>query len=111
MNRRNLFAIATIAASLIVSPAVYAATSIHAPVNAMFAKSKTVKLILVNDSGAPMEVKAGSDTLQLAAGKPVTVNLPVGTRVTATTASPTHAAGALIAEVSNALNGATLHIK
>jgi hypothetical protein len=114
MNRRNLFAIAAIAASLTLSPAVYAATSIHTPVNAMFGKSassKTVKLTLINDSNAPMEVKAGDDIVKLEAGKPVTVSLPIGTRVTATTASSTHEAGALLAQVSDSLNGAILHIK
>lgn len=111
MNRRSLFAITAITASLALSPAVYAATSIHAPVKAMFGKSKNVKLTLVNDSGSPIEVKAGEDVVKLEAGKPVTVNLPVGTRVTANTATPTHAAGTLIAEVSDSLNGAILHIK
>jgi hypothetical protein len=111
MNRRNLLAITAIAASLTLSPAVYAATSIHTPVKAMFGKSKNIKLTLVNDSGAPMEVKAGEDVVKLEAGKPVTVNLPVGTRVTATSTTSNHAAGSLIAEVSDALNGAILHIK
>ncbi|WP_263367751.1 hypothetical protein [Edaphobacter bradus] len=111
MNRRNLFAVTTIAASLIVSPAVYAATSIHSPVSAMFGKTKIITLTLVNDSGASMQVKAGEDVITLETGKPVTVKLPPGTRVVATTATPVHQAGSLIAEVSNALNGAVLHIK
>jgi hypothetical protein len=111
MNRRNLFAIAAITASLTLSPAVYAVTSIHAPVKAMFGKAKNVKLTLVNDSGSPIEVKAGEDVVKLEAGKPITVNLPVGTRVTAHSGSPNHAPGTLIAEVSDALNGAILHIK
>ena len=76
MNCRNLFAIATIAASLVVSPAVYAATSIHSPVSAMFGKTKTIKVTLVNDSGASMQVKAGDDIVTLESGKPVTLKLP-----------------------------------
>lgn len=111
MNRRNLFAIATIAASLIVSPAIYAATSIHAPVSAMFGKTKMVKLTLVNDSGTSMQIKAGDDIITLETGKPVTVKLPPGSRVIANTATPIHQAGSLIAEVSDSLNGATVHIK
>lgn len=114
MNRRNLFAIATIAASLAISPSVYAATSIHNPVNAMFGKSKSmksVKLTLVNDSGSPIEIKAGDNVLKLDAGKPLTVNLPEGTRLTANTTTPSHEAGSIIAEVSSTLDGATVHIK
>ena len=111
MNRRHFIAVVTLAASLIASPAVYAATSIHSPVSAMFGKPKTVKLTLVNDSGTPMQVKAGDDVVTLETGKPVTLNLPVGARVVANTATPVHQAGSLIAEVSDALNGATVHIK
>jgi len=111
MNCRNFFAIATIAASLVVSPAVYAATSIHSPVSAMFGKTKTIKVTLVNDSGASMQVKAGDDIVTLESGKPVTLKLPVGTQVVANTATPIHQAGSLIAAVSDSLNGAIVHIK
>jgi hypothetical protein len=111
MNYRKLFAAAALTASLVASPAVYAATTVHAPANAMFAKSKMVKLTLVNDSSTPIEVKAGDDVIKLEAGKPVTVNLPAGTRVVTNTTTPAHQAGSLIAQVDPALNGAILHIK
>jgi len=111
MNRLNLFAIATIAASLIASPAVYAATSIHSPVNAMFSKTKTIKVTFVNDSGTSMQVKAGDDVVTLESGKPVTLHLPVGSHVVANTTTPVHQAGSLITDVSSALNGAIVHIK
>jgi hypothetical protein len=111
MNSRNLFAVTLAAATLIASPAVYASTSIHAPVNAMFSKTKTITFTLVNDSGSPMEVKAGDEVIKLESGKPVTLKLPVGTRVVANTATPVHEVGSLIAEVSNTLNGNTVHVK
>jgi hypothetical protein len=112
MKRRNLLAVVVISSSLLASQAVFAApASIHAPVNAMFAKTKTVKLTLINDSGAPMEVKCGDDIVKLDAGKPVTIKLITGTRVLANTTTPLHQTGSLIAEVSDSLNGAILHIK
>jgi hypothetical protein len=111
MNRRHLIAVATVTASLIASPTVYAATSIHAPVSAMFVKTKTIKVTFVNDSGSSMQLKAGDDVVTLEAGKPVTLKLPPGTHVVANTATPLHQAGTLITDVSDSLNGATVHIK
>lgn len=109
--RKFIAATVVVASSLLASPAVYAATSVHSPVQAMFGKTKTVKLTFMNDSSSTMEVKAGEDVIKLEAGKPVTVNLTPGTRIISTTATATHEAGTLIAEVTNALNGATIHIK
>ena len=111
MKYRNLLAVTVVASSLLASPAVYGATSIHSPVNAMFGKTKGIKLTLVNDSASPMEVKAGEDVVKLEKGKPVTLNLQPGTRVVYHTATETQQAGSLIAEVSTSLNGATIHIK
>jgi phosphosulfolactate phosphohydrolase-like enzyme len=112
MNYRNLVAVTVVAAtSLLASPAVYAATSVHSPVHAMFGKSKTIKLTFLNDTSSPMEVKAGEEVIRLEAGKPTVVNLTPGTRIVSTTATSTHEAGSLIAEVTNSLNGATIHIK
>lgn len=112
MKRRNLFAVVVISSSLLASQTVFAApASIHPPVNAMFGKTKTVKVTFVNDSGGPIEVKCGDDVVKLDAGKPVIVKLTVGTRVLANTPTPTHQAGELLAEVSDSLNGAIVHIK
>ena len=111
MNYRNLLAVTVVAASLLASPVSYAATAVHSPVNAMFGKSKTVKLTLLNDSGSPVEVKAGEEVVKLDTGKPVTLNLSPGTRVVYNTATEKQQAGALIAEISTSLNGATIHIK
>jgi hypothetical protein len=87
------------------------AAGINSPVRAMFGKTKTVKIVLMNDSGSPMEIKAGEEIITLAAGKPVTVNLPEGTRMVSNTTTEKSQAGTLIAQVSSSLNGATIHIK
>lgn len=110
-NYRNLVAVTFVAASLLASPVSYAATAVNAPVHAMFGKTKTVKLTLLNDSTSPVEVKAGDEVVKLDAGKPVTLNLQPGTKVVYNTATDKQQAGALIAEVSTSLNGATIHIK
>lgn len=112
MKYRNLFvATAVVATSLFTSPAVYAATSVHSPVRAMFGKTKNVKLTFLNDTGSPMELKAGEEVIKLEAGKPTTVSVPEGTKVVSNTATATHQVGSLITEVNTALNGATIHIK
>ncbi|HTH54298.1 MAG TPA: hypothetical protein VL495_10125 [Edaphobacter sp.] len=111
MKFRHLIAVTAVASSLLASPVVYAATAVHSPVHAMFGKTKTVKFTIQNDTNAPMEVKAGEEVIKLEAGKATPVDLAPGTRIVSTTATATHQAGTLIAEVSNQLNGATIHIK
>ena len=106
--------IAVVAVSVLAVPAVYAAPeSISSPVHAMFAKAKstTVKLSLRNDSGSTMEVKVGDKVITLDPGKPVTLNLEVGTRIVANSATPNHPAGSLIEEVISDHNGATIIIR
>jgi phosphosulfolactate phosphohydrolase-like enzyme len=109
--RKYVAATVVVASSLLASPVVYAATSVNSPVLAMFGKSKMIKVTFMNDSGSPMEVKAGEDVIKLEAGKPVTVTLTPGTRIVSTTDTTTQKAGSLIAEANNSLNGATIHIK
>jgi len=114
MKRLNRLTIAVVATSLLAAPAVYAApASISFPVHAMFtkAKSTTVKLSLRNDSGSPMEVKVGDKVMTLDPGKPVTLNVEVGTRIVANSATPNHAVGSLIEEVISDHNGATIIIR
>lgn len=112
MNHRKFVAATVVAASsLLASPAVYAATSVNSPVLAMFGKSKTIKLTFLNDTGSPMELKAGEEVIKLESGKPTVVSLTPGTRVVSNTATAQHEAGSLIAEVTSQLNGATIHIK
>ena len=86
MKRINRLTIAVVATSLLAAPAVYAAPAgISSPVHAMFGKTKstTVKLNLRNDSDSPMDVKVGDKVMTLDPGKPVSLNLEVGTRIVA----------------------------
>ena len=113
MKSLNRLIIAVVAASLLATPAVYAApASISSPVHAMFSKTKstTVKLSIRNDSGTAMEVKVGDQVMTLDPGKPVTLKLEVGTRIVANTATPSHPAGSLIEEVIKDHDGATIVI-
>ena len=114
MKGFNRLAITVAAISLLAVPAVYAApASISSPVHAMFGKTKstTVKLSLRNESGSAMEVKVGDKVMTLDPGKPVTLNLEVGTRILANSATPNHEAGSLIEEVISNHNGATIIIR
>jgi hypothetical protein len=114
MKHLNRLTIAVVATSLLAAPAVYAApASISSPIHAMFTKTKStsVKLNLRNDSGSAMEVKVGDKVVTLDPGKPVTMNLEVGTRIVANTATPNHAVGSLIEEVVSDHNGATIIIR
>lgn len=111
MKSSNVFVVATVAATLLLSPAVYASPiNLHAPLNAMFAKDKNVKLSLQNDFKASVELKVGEKVVTLEAGKSLSLNLPVGTRIVANSDTSTIHTGTLITEVSYALNGATIHI-
>jgi hypothetical protein len=101
-------------AVVLAAPAVYAAPpSISSPVHAMFAKSKTstVRLSLRNDSSSPIEVKVGEKVMTLDPGKPVSLDLEVGTRIVANNNTPNHPAGSLIEEVIKDHNGATIVIR
>jgi type IV secretory pathway protease TraF len=114
MNRLNRLTIAFVAASLLAAPAVYAApASISSPVHAMFGKTKsnTVKLNLKNESAAPLDVKVGDKVMTLEPGKPVTLNLEVGTRIVSESNTPTHPEGSLIEQVIKDHNGATIVIR
>jgi hypothetical protein len=110
----NRLTLAVVTTSLLAAPAVYAApASISSPVHAMFSKSKTstVKLSLRNDTGSAMEVKVGDKVMTLDPGKPVNLDLEVGTRIVANTATPNHTVGSIIEEVIKDHNGATIVIR
>ena len=94
------------------APVVYAGTSnIPSPGHAMFAKTKTVKVALRNDSGSPLQLKVGDEIVSLDAGKSVALKLAVGTRIVVSAATDKHPAGELIAEASTSLDNTTLTIK
>jgi hypothetical protein len=58
-----------------------------------------------------MQLKVGEQIVSLDPGKTVAVKIPVGTRIVVNAATPKHPAGELIAEVTTALDNATVAIK
>jgi hypothetical protein len=111
MKSRNLVITAAVVA-MITPHIVYASpVNLHAPVNAMFAKEKTVKLSLKNGSASSIEVKVGEEVMTLTAGQAVNLNVPIGTRIIANTDTSTVKAGTLIAQVSKELSGSVVTLK
>ena len=111
MKTHAVLFISVAIASLCVPTAVYAApATIHPPMSAMLEQTKMVKLVLQNASNAAMELKVGENIVKLEAGKSAALKLPIGTRISANTATTVHPAGSLIEEVTTDLDGATLGI-
>ena len=112
MKSRNFVITAAVVAAMVTPHIVYATpVNFHSPLNAMFAKEKTVKLSLKNGSGSSVEVKVGEEVMTLTAGQAVNLNVPVGTRIVANTDTGTVKAGTLIAEVSKELSGSVVTVK
>ena len=112
MKRLNSLAVTVVAISLLAPPAVFAAPArMNTPANAMFTKTKTIHFKLLNDSSSALEFKVGDNVVKLDAGKSLTVNLPVGARILCSSATPLHESGSVIAEVTDSLNGAIVHVK
>jgi hypothetical protein len=105
-------AIAVAIVGLGATPAVCAVSSdVPSPGHAMFAKSKTVKIALRNDSGSPLQLKVGDDIVSLDVGKSVALKLAVGTRIVMNAAAGKHPAGELVAEACSALDNTILAIQ
>ena len=112
MNRRSVVAFTLAVASVFTTGAVQASPlSMHAPMQAMFGKTKMVKLSIRNDSAQAVTLKAGEDLVTIEAGKTKSLQLPVGTRIVTEVATPSHEAGTLVAQVAKDLEGATLALK
>ena len=112
MRIQIAIAVAVVVAGLGAPVYVHAAPAgSDAPVHAVLAKSKTVKLAVRNDSGVSAELKVGDQVMSLEAGKTVGLKLPVGTRIVMNSATPNHPAGELLTEVSTDLNNTTLAFK
>ena len=90
MNRRLIVVTLAAAAVCVAGNAVPASAAVRVPVHAMFGKTKTVKLSLRNDSGAPVKLKAGETSMTLDAGKTMPVKLPEGTSITIEEATAEH---------------------
>jgi len=110
---RRPFLVAPIAiVCLFASQAIYASpVNRITPINAMFARSKTVKFQLRNASAESMDLKAGDTALTLKAGETLKLELPTGTRIVTITANSTHPAGTLVLEVASAFSGSTVTLR
>lgn len=112
MNRHHFIAATLVAASLVASPVVFASPTVRVPsIHAMFGRGKAdkvkeVRLTLNNGSSTDRKVLAGDKALTIAAGTSVTLELPVGTRITAN-----DEAKSLILEVASRYNGTTVTLK
>ena len=109
MKRRSVVTFTLAAAAVFAAGAVPGASaSVHAPVHAMFAKVKMVKLNVRNDSGAPLKLKAGDTSMTIEAGKVMPLKLAEGTSITIEEATAKHEAGSVLTQVSSSLEGATV---
>jgi hypothetical protein len=112
MIRRPLFIAPITIACLFASQAIYASpVNMVAPVNAMFARSKTVKFQLHNASDSAMDLKAGDTVMTLKAGATIKLDLPAGTKIVTNTDSSAHPAGTLVLEVSTGFSGSTVTLR
>ena len=112
MKRLNSLAVTVVTFSLLAPSAVYALpASARVPANEMFAKTKTIHFQLLNDSKSAMEFKVGDNVVKVDAGKSLNISLPVGARVLCSSETPLHPSGSVIAEVTDSLNGAIVHVK
>jgi len=112
MKIRAVFPIAVVIVGFMASANVYAASSnVPSVMRVGFAKTHNVSLSLRNDSGSLLELKVGDQVVSLEAGKTVAMKVPVGSRIVMNSASTNHAAGQVIAEVTTALDNATVAIK
>ena len=112
MRIRFVVPVALVVAGFMASAAVYAApTNVPSPAHIVYVKSQTVKIALRNDTRSQMELKVGDQVVSLDAGKTVSIKAQVGARIVVNAATPTHEAGELIAQVSTAMDNATVAIK
>jgi hypothetical protein len=100
-----LFASQAVVPTMAMASPLKAVPSIHAT----FGKHM-VSLNLANSTSAPLDVKVGDTPMTIEAGKTVKISAAPGTKITLSTASSTHEAGAVLAEVSGELSGATIRI-
>jgi len=112
MNRRSVFGVMVMAATLVSAQAVYAApTAVHSPVNAIYSNAKLVKFTLRNDSSAPLKLKVGDNEMTLLPGKPVDVKLATGQQIVAVETTATNQAGTVLATAMPGMDGATVSVR
>lgn len=113
MKFHTLAATFALTASITVASAAHAApaTNLHSDMHGFFGKPHKVTLTLENDCQEPMTLKAGTQEWTLQPGKDARVKLDAGEKVVVETASSSHAAGDVVVQATNDLDGATIRIK
>ena len=84
---------------------------IHVPVHARFGKSKMITLMVQNASQASVTIKGGDQQITVQPGKTGSFKVLEGTQITNVEATPTMAAGLVIATATSNLNQSTLTIR
>ncbi|RXH57977.1 hypothetical protein [Granulicella sibirica] len=106
---KSAVVLATLAVTLAPSAAFASSLHVTPSVHAFFGdKVKTIHFNVRNSSGAPIELKAGDQVMTVAAGQTMELKLPNGTRVINNVKTDKREAGAVICEVSSALNDSTV---
>ena len=115
MFRSKLIIPALSVACLVASQAVLPTVAMASPLKAVPSIHATigkhmVNLNLANSTSASIDVKVGDTPMTIEAGKTVKISAAPGTKITLATASGTREAGAVLAQVSGELSGATIRI-
>ena len=106
---KSAFILTTLAVTLAPSAAFASTLHITPSMHAFFGnKEKTVSFKLRNQSGSPIELKAGDQVMTVAAGETKALKLAAGTQVINTTKSDKREAGAVVCQVSSALSDSTV---
>ncbi len=79
------------------------------PVRA-FMGTKMVNLNLANNTKDTLDVKVGESAMTIPAGQTVKVSAAPGTKIVYASASATHAAGTILAQLSSEMSGATIRV-
>jgi hypothetical protein len=105
---KSMSALVVLAAALAPCAAVASTLNVTSATHAFFGKNKVVKFSLRNQTGAPIELKAGDQTVTLESGKTTQFKLAPGTQVVTTTASGKREAGTIICQATPDMNDTTV---
>lgn len=111
MNRTRAFALSVIVlASTSVAPlsAIAATPLLPSATHAFFSNSGNIRFVVRNASSTPISLRCGDNTMTIAAGKSMNLDLPTGSRIVTAEATPTRPAGDLVAEVTPTLKNTTI---
>ena len=104
---KSMSALVVLAAAL--APCAAFASTIHiTPATHAFFGNKMVKFSIRNQTGAPIELKAGDQTVTLETGKTTQFKLAPGTQVVTSSTSGKREAGTIICQATPDMNDSTI---